>query len=215
MRLVQMNVHLPRRISFSPLITNISTLFTTRLTCLSNAKYLVTLDSNSNYTPYFRVPNRLISLNLRMSEIHCVNSIVSEMNSKKRFIRLPRKLLLLNMTWTKVSRPPKGLFIAIYISSSRHKMDHVKCRESTIDILQWQGPEVKFNYVPKSTMVFNCHGYPSSLTFRYYLLIGNFPIYNTYPKVSRSYYKTGPANHTNVYYALKGEYRLSKNCLSN
>ena len=101
--------------------------------CLSNSNYLVKVVSRCNRTPRFKVHNKLVYLDLSMSDVYCINSIVYKLNRTNKPIRLPSSVLVLNITSSCVFRPPNGFFVCM-LASKRNYSKSVKFRESLIRI---------------------------------------------------------------------------------
>ena len=124
-----------------------------------------------------RLPNRLTTLYLNFCGIYCINNYSYKLNQKKEYFTLPKALMRLRVSWTKIYRPPTGLFICVYISSI-NPMKQIVSRESIIKIFQSRPMAYKkIVYTPKSITeisLFNTRIntlYPEkSISFRIYNL---------------------------------------------
>ena len=120
--------------------------------------YLIRMTSIQNDICRFKVPNRVLHVCLLLSNIQCANSNSYKCNLKRPGLRLPKTILTLDLTWSKIFRPPTGLFILIYITSYKSML--LRTRESILCITHDYCPAIKFTYLPKSTNNLYGLGFP-------------------------------------------------------
>ena len=136
-------------------------------------EYILNLSIVCTRARTFSMRSRLTTLYLRQCPIYCVNTISYIDNSRKPKIVIPNSVLIINMFWTNVHRPPTGFFISI-VTMSRNLMKQTRLRESTIKTCYDEVYPSKLMYVPKSIRDLT---FPSMLTEE--KLMSGFNVYNT------------------------------------
>ena len=125
---------------------------------INESKYLVKLRLNFIANKP-RIPNRVVKLDLRWSLVYCINTKIYKLNKRMARVIINKKVLLINISDTKVYNPPTGRFISICMDNP-DSMRQPRLRESIIKVTQWGAPKIKFLYLCKSTKELNVYGCP-------------------------------------------------------
>ena len=137
-------------------------------------RYLISLEAKFRCTESFIAPKRLVYLDLRLSDIYCINSTWYRFNNTKPMTKIYKSILTINITSTNVHRPPNGSFICIRIGS--YSIGQGKQIESNIETTNHRAPRLRFTYVPKSTTELNIYGFPRMRE----LIVTNRLTFNSY-----------------------------------
>ena len=165
--------------------------------CMAPCKYLFRVFTKRTPSISFVVPKRVVKLFLPGSRVYCFNYYAHLANNRKGFIRLPIKLLQLNVVGTNISRVPCSLVIHLDVSLTC-AFKQQKTRESIITLSQ-AVPRKNLKtpgllnrrsnlqlspFIPKSTMSLCMEGFPGNYFFIHRGVFGTSiynNIYHYYP----------------------------------
>ena len=145
--------------------------------------YLVNFRSSFNTKRYLRVPNRVVNLGLRFSNIRCINSYAYKLNQKHTETIIPGTILRIDLTSTSLCRPPIGFFISIFMTNNVTRQR--KSRESIINYTHYEAPKIVFVYMCKSIRDFEL---PGLVGIDILKLVGlnHFSMYNVCKRIEKS-----------------------------
>ena len=157
-----------RNILITPPLVVSSEFYFTNLprNCLSRSNYIINLSSMHNPSISFHVPNRVVNISLRWSNIYCTNkSIHHRLNTRKRPLRLPKSILIVDLLLSRVYEPPIGFFICVILDSDGDTKQ-IKTRESALRVTHVTSIYMKYSYVSKSVKFLSGFGHPSPRVLR-------------------------------------------------
>ena len=182
-----MDIHRDGQLPFFPVLTTNAS-FTSGHSIGNYYKslpnYIVRLEWMLYLTHTLHVPNRIVNLDLELSNVMCVNTPFYKLNKVKKQVKgCSKRLLIINVLWTKVYRLPKGFFMSIITGNSQYTRQPI-CRESIVNLNDWRGLVTRFTYVPRSLIDLTGFEYPESRQFIDYGILST-AIYNTHYKVTK------------------------------